>query len=629
DITAEKAAAEKLRVLNHDFVTLLENTSDFIYFKDKDSRIRFCSQAMAALCGYASWRDMLGKHDREIFPGELAQIYEAEERPVFLEGKPLLNKIDPYLDRQGNRRWVSNSKWPVFDDDHRTVVGIFGISRDVTEHRNAERELEREALRNETLLRAANDGIHVLDANGNVLEANEVFCRMLGYTHDEALKLNVAQWDVKWSAEELTGQVMPGLLKEQTVFETRHRRSDGRIIDVEVSAAGVEIDGQSLLFAASRDITARKQLENAVRMREEKLERIFVGAPVGIAVLTDRVITVANDRFCETVGYSRDEVLGMSTRAFYLSEEDYYQTGNRFYLDSGEKLGQLAEARFRRKDGRIIDVLLTMAAMHHDDPKAEATFMVMDITERKRAELELARYADELAEANKLKDIFTDILRHDILNPVTAIKVATELMARRAVDTEYAEILNSIKRSVSNLTEMTENAAKLARLAATDDMEIEKLDLATMLSDVLQDFDSQLQEKDVSVELAVPQAAAAELSPVVKEVFANLLSNAIKYGPAHGKIELRLREEDESWLVSVTDQGGGISDENKERVFHRFERIGKQGVKGTGLGLAIAQRLVSMHRGRIWVEDNPQGGCVFLVRLPKRALRQTAASGNA
>jgi PAS domain S-box-containing protein len=408
-----------------------------------------------------------------------------------------------------------------------------------------------------------------------------------------------------------------------------HRRSDGRIIDVEVSTAGVEIDGQRLLFGASRDITARKQLESAVRMREEKLERIFVGAPVGIAVLTHRVITVANDRFCDTVGYSRDEVLGMSTRGFYLSDEDYYQTGNRFYLDSREKVGQLADARFRRKDGRIIDVLLTMTAMQHEDPRAEATFMVMDITERKRAEQELARYATELAEANKLKDIFTDILRHDILNPVTAIKVATELMARRAVDAECAEILNSIKRSVSNLTEMTENAAKLARLAATDDLEIEKLDLANMLSDLLWDFDSQLKEKDVSVELAVPQAAAAELSPVVKEVFANLISNAIKYGPAHGKIELRLREDAESWLVSVTDQGGGISDANKERVFHRFERIGKQGVKGSGLGLAIAHRLVSMHRGRIWVEDNPQGGCVFVVCLPKTVPRQTAACGHA
>jgi PAS domain S-box-containing protein len=138
DMTERKQAEEQLRELNNDFVTLLENTGDFIYFKNHDSRFVFCSQTLANITGHRSWRDMIGKNDLEVFPGDTARIYYEEELPIFREGKPLLNKTDPYYDEQGKQRWVNTNKWPVFGDDKRTVVGIFGISRDITELKEAE-----------------------------------------------------------------------------------------------------------------------------------------------------------------------------------------------------------------------------------------------------------------------------------------------------------------------------------------------------------------------------------------------------------------------------------------------------------------------------------------------------------
>ncbi len=138
DISDRKKAEMELRGLNNDFVTLLENTGDFIYFKDQESRIRFCSQTLANITGHTSWRDMIGKHDQEVFPKDTARIYYEEELPIFREGKPLLNKVDPYFDEQGRPGWVNTSKLPVFGDDGKTVVGIFGISRDITERKRAE-----------------------------------------------------------------------------------------------------------------------------------------------------------------------------------------------------------------------------------------------------------------------------------------------------------------------------------------------------------------------------------------------------------------------------------------------------------------------------------------------------------
>jgi len=140
--TSERKRAEmELRELNKDFITLLENTGDFISFKDRDSRIRFCSQTLARITGHASWRDLTGKCDQEIFPEDTARIYYEEEQSVFLQGKPLLNKTDPYYDENGKLRWLSSNKWPVLGDGQKTVVGIFGIGRDVTELREAERKV--------------------------------------------------------------------------------------------------------------------------------------------------------------------------------------------------------------------------------------------------------------------------------------------------------------------------------------------------------------------------------------------------------------------------------------------------------------------------------------------------------
>lgn len=142
DISERKRGEQALKSLNRDFVTLLENTSDFIYFKDQQSRFRFCSQPLARITGHSHWREMVGKHDLEVFPPDTARIYWEEELPVFRDGIPLLDKTDPYYDENGVRGWVSTSKWPVFADDGTTVVGLFGISRIVTERIAAQTELK-------------------------------------------------------------------------------------------------------------------------------------------------------------------------------------------------------------------------------------------------------------------------------------------------------------------------------------------------------------------------------------------------------------------------------------------------------------------------------------------------------
>lgn len=143
------------------------------------------------------------------------------------------------------------------------VVGTVVAFHDIIERKRAEQKLAEESAKNEMLLRTGSDGIHVLDLDGNVVLVNDAFCSMLGYTREEMQHMNVTQWDVQWSVPELK-QKLAEVVIHGGLFETRHRRRDGRVIDVEIHVGGVVIGGEALAYAASRDISERKKLTERV-----------------------------------------------------------------------------------------------------------------------------------------------------------------------------------------------------------------------------------------------------------------------------------------------------------------------------------------------------------------------------
>lgn len=185
DITVLRRTEAELRELNRDFVTFLENTSDFIYFKDKNSRIRFCSQTLANITQHKNWRDLIGKNDFEIFPPEMAQIYYNEELSVFTEGKSLINRIEPYYNQEGAKGWVSTSKWPVFDLDNHHVIGIFGISRDITQLKKIEQSLQESELMLKEAQQISHLGHWTLDIASNALYWSDEIYRIFGVKPQE------------------------------------------------------------------------------------------------------------------------------------------------------------------------------------------------------------------------------------------------------------------------------------------------------------------------------------------------------------------------------------------------------------------------------------------------------------
>ncbi len=141
NISARKQAELKLQALNQDFSTLLENTSDFIYFIDKSQHLRFCSQPLARMAGHADWHELIGKNVMEVQAKVPIVMFEQNEDPfIFEQGQARLNQVKPYQD--GTQHWLNTSKWPVFNHHHK-LIGMFGISRDVTDIKRIQLELER------------------------------------------------------------------------------------------------------------------------------------------------------------------------------------------------------------------------------------------------------------------------------------------------------------------------------------------------------------------------------------------------------------------------------------------------------------------------------------------------------
>lgn len=144
---------------------------------------------------------------------------------------------------------------------------VVAVMVDITERRRAEDALARESFRNRMLLRNASDGICILDEKGNALDVSDAFCNMLGYTREALLGMNVSQWDPRWSTGEGKKEFrrLQRSTSHTTVFESRHRRKDGRVFDVETYCIGLELETEPMLFLSSRDISERKRVQEQIQ----------------------------------------------------------------------------------------------------------------------------------------------------------------------------------------------------------------------------------------------------------------------------------------------------------------------------------------------------------------------------
>ncbi len=226
------------------------------------------------------------------------------------------------------------------------------------------------------------------------------------------------------------------------------------------------------------------------------------------------------------------------------------------------------------------------------------------IKERRRAIHELKRNIEQ-------RDLYIDILTHDIANPLTVVKNILKDLEGEGKDIAM--------RNVEKISDIIENMKFFSKIISIENhVEKKEINLSDLINNVIKMFSNRLKEKNIKIEFYQENKdVIINACNFIENVFANLIDNAIKYSPEGSTIRIKVSDFGDRVVVSIADEGIGIPDKYKRRIFERFERGCKEGIKGTGLGLAIAKRIVEIHNGRIWVEDNNPKGSIFYVELPK------------
>ena len=250
---------------------------------------------------------------------------------------------------------------------------------------------------NLSIMRNARDGIHILDVDGNIIEASDSFCTMLGYTRDEIIGMNVVQWDALFDRDELKTKLREQFKHQHAViFETRHRCKDSQIIDVEISGLVLELEGHQVLFNSSRDIGERKWADQQLR-----IAAIAFDSQEGI-VVTDANMNIlrVNSSFTKIAGYEEHEVVGCSPNILRSGrhETSFYDAMWKSINDTGAWQGEIWN---RRKNGEIFLEYLTITEVKDQyDQLANYVATFVDVTLRKESVDKIQRLAfyDSLTE---------------------------------------------------------------------------------------------------------------------------------------------------------------------------------------------------------------------------------------
>jgi len=264
--TQRNRAEEVLGESEERYRLLFEQSPIGIGLASADGKVVSANRAMEAITGYSI------EELREI---NLAHVYEnPEDRKAFLEAVSRCGGVLNYPVRLKRKDGTPYDALLTVSRVHHLGDGDFfqTICIDVTESKRAERALREQTVRNELILQTAIDGISVVDMEGNILKVNQAASIMSGYSKEEMVGMNIRDLEAMETPREITEHIKRFVKKGSDRFETKLRRKDAQIVDVEVSMNLVEMDGKRFLFSFFHDITTRRQAEQALKEREEELE---------------------------------------------------------------------------------------------------------------------------------------------------------------------------------------------------------------------------------------------------------------------------------------------------------------------------------------------------------------------
>lgn len=481
------------------------------------------------------------------------------------------------------------------------------LENEINERKRAEEALRKSEERYRNLFSTMSEGfgLHeiILDAEGNpydyrFLELNAAFEKMTGLSRDKSLGRSVRE-------------VIPGI-ESYWIEEYGRVALTGEPVHFENYSAPLKKWYEVYAYSPARkqfavlftDITERKKIEEGLKESEERFRTIAETAPVHIVISrpSDGTILYVNRAFSETFGYREGELVGRKIIDLYADPVD-----RAALIQALKDQGFVNDyiVIFKRTDGTRLWISVTLRKITY---RGETVVMgaSIDMTEHMKAD--------------QIKDEFIGMVSHELRTPLTIVTGAIHTaMMEGLPPEELLPLLHDAASGAESLADILDNLLELSRHQAR------RLVLSvspTQIKEVIESAIGHVEGKSAIHTLVadlpekLPPFQADKIR--VERVLHNLIENAIKYSPRGGEVRITARQDGDSLIIGVSDQGIGISPEDRSLLFQPFQRLGQSSevIKGLGLGLVVCLRLVEAHQGRIWVDSEPGKGSTFYFSLP-------------
>ena len=500
---------------------------------------------------------------------------------------------------------------------------VQSVHIDITKQKHAESALLESEARYKAIIDLIPNGIIILD-KGIILFANNAYVKMMGLTSiDEVLGK-----DITGIAKYAPDNSVEEKVLAQEVYSNKPRndevlyfiRPDGKKIYSHIYSTGIEYMGRQVLLSMHHDVTKEKEREKEYASREKRFREIVENSKDAIFLtdFNDNIID-ANQHACDSLGYTREELLSLPMLAIDVSiiPED----NEKFLAQLTPGVPVTAERVHRRKDGTTFPVEIRLSPYESADRRLICG-MVYDITERKQAEERLKEAIKAAEDASKYKSEFLANMSHEIRTPMNGVIGMTSLMLDTPLNSEQMEYVSTIRKSADSLLSIINDILDFSKIEAGKlDIEILDFNLRSAISETMEFPSVNAHEKGLEfayyIHHDIPSLIKGDPGRI-RQILLNLINNAIKF-TKEGEVltTLTLENETETHVTvkfAVKDTGIGISQKDRERLFQSFQQIDASTTRkygGTGLGLSICKKLAQMMGGEIGVLSEPGKGSEF------------------
>jgi PAS domain S-box-containing protein len=557
-----------------------------------------------------------------IHGGDLNKLLQAQDQ-IVREGK--VETEYRIISPNGTIKWVRDRSWLVYNEDG-DIERIDGIITDISKRKLAEQAFRDSEERYRTAVQSSIEAIYMLNPmTHQVIEANQAFCNLLGYSHNESLELLITDF-VKGTESDID-KLIQNILDTGggQLGERNWIKKDGSEITVQVNASRIRQRDQETLFVVARDVTNEKRIRESLEIERQLLNEVVRNAPIPMALLDEDLRFMVYSRtWIQSYGPSKIAIDGKKLFETYKllppEWEDLCLRGvngevlsipeEEVYLPNGEK------------------VYLRLAIHPWGDTSAQHGIV---LTAERIDELVSARKQAE--DANFAKSAFLARITHELRTPLNAILGYSQIMSKdNTLQDTHKSYVGSMYRSGMHLLNMINDILDLSKIEASR-MEVvtAPLNLSELMQDLQEMFRLKCENKSISLTIKLdPEVSLNVISDRGKlnQILINLIGNAVKFTNSGGvNVFAGLASPAKNGLqkvkFSISDSGIGIPPEDVEKVFEAFHQSKNSNQQGTGLGLSITHKLVHLLKGEISVQSELNVGTTFEVTLPLEISHET------